>query len=270
MKNTNVLLREEIAELEKIICHTRNRVQRAPQGTLRISKKNTGIEYYSRSAKSGGNGKYIRKKDVEMAHKLAQKDYDIQLLKIAEERLRAIRHFLEVYDKTDLRKIYQKTNPYRRELLHEAILSDEEYIKWWQAVEYEGKAYAEDAPEIITEKGERVRSKSEKIIADKLYSLGIPYRYEYPLTLAGNVKIYPDFTILKMPAREEVYLEHFGMMDDGNYVDTVMYKLNTYERNGIYPGVNLFFTHETSRSPLNTRTLNEFIRKALDNEDGNV
>jgi len=58
----------------------------------------------------------------------------------------------------------------------------------------------------------------------------IPYRYEYPLVLAGNVKVYPDFTILKMPEREEVYLEHFGMMDDIDYVDSAMYKLSTYEK----------------------------------------
>ena len=51
--------------------------------------------------------------------------------------------------------------------------------------------------------------------------------------------MYPDFTILKMPEREEVYLEYLGMLDDEKYMDMVMYKLNTYEKNGIYLGVNL-------------------------------
>lgn len=113
----------------------------------------------------------------------------------------------------------------------------------------------------MTERGECVRSKSGKIIADKLYSLGIPYRYECPPLLEDNIKIYPDFTILKMPAREEVYLEHFGMMDDVNYVDTTIYKLNTYEKNGIYIGVNLFITYETSTKPLNTRALDKIVRE---------
>lgn len=45
-----------------------------------------------------------------------------------------------------------------------------------------------------------------KIIADKLNNLGIPYRYEYPMILEGNIRIHPDFTILKMPERKEVYL----------------------------------------------------------------
>ena len=124
-----------------------------------------------------------------------------------------------------------------------------------------GKKFVDGDIEIITERGERVRSKSEKIIADKLFSLGIPYRYEYPLDLSGGVRVYPDFTILKLPEREEVYLEHFGMMDDTDYVEKVLYKLNTYEKNKIYPGVNLFITHETSKSPLNTRALDAILKK---------
>ena len=73
--------------------------------------------------------------------------------------------------------------------------------------------------------------------------------------------MYPDFTILRMPEREEVYMEHFGLMDDENYVETVRHKLNIYERNGIYIGVNLFITHETKRTPLNTKALDELMRK---------
>ena len=75
--------------------------------------------------------------------------------------------------------------------------------------------------------------------------------------------MYPDFTILKMPEREEVYLEHLGMMDDMEYINTFLYKLETYEKNGIYMGINLFFTYETSKKPLNTRVLDDFIRKVF-------
>lgn len=196
-----------------------------------------------------------------MARRIAQRDYDIRVIKRVEERIKAINTFLKIYEKTSLKTLYTKIHPYRKELISPIILSDDEYIKRWQAVEYKGKSFAEDGPEYITERGERVRSKLEKIIADKLYALGIPYRYEYPLVLKGNIKLYPDFTILRMLTREEVYLEHFGMMDESSYVDKVMYKLNTYERNGIYLGVNLFITHETSKNPLNTKVLDKLIRK---------
>ena len=262
MRTIETELKYELCELKKVVGQAQKRLQTVPNGFLRIKKKRDGVEYYLKDVEGkGDNGRYLRKSERGIAEGIAQRDYDIKLVKNAEERIRAITDFIEKYNKTSLQGLYAMTNHYRRELLHEAILSDEEYVSRWQEIKYTGKPHAEDAPEIITERGERVRSKSEKIIADKLYSLGIPYRYEYPLILTGNIKIYPDFTILKMPEREEVYLEHLGMMDDSSYVEHMIYKLNTYERNGIYLGVNLFITYETSKKPLNTRMLNEFIKK---------
>jgi len=70
------------------------------------------------------------------------------------------------------------------------------------------------APELYTAKGERVRSKSEIIIADSLMRAGVPYRYEFPIILNGYGKIYPDFTVLNVGLRKELYWEHLGMMDD--------------------------------------------------------
>jgi hypothetical protein len=46
-----------------------------------------------------------------------------------------------------------------------------------------------------TERGELVRSKSELVIADKLYARGIDYAYEQPLVLPNGHIRYPDFTI---------------------------------------------------------------------------
>lgn len=185
--------------------------------------------------------------------------------------MKTVETFLQKYRKTDVDKIYQKMSPGRRALLAARsesdetqrgyIVSDEVYVEEWLSFTYEGKALSEGESEIVTERGERVRSKSEKIIADKLYALGIPYRYECPLVLQGNFTVYPDFTILQRATREEVYLEHFGRMDDPGYVEKTMNKLATYEKNGIYLGVNLFITFETGRRALNTRSLDDLLRK---------
>ena len=90
--------------------------------------------------------------------------------------------------------------------------------------------------------------------------LGIPYRYEYPLFLDEKIKMHPDFTLLKMPEREEVYLEHLGMMDDYGYMVSAVNKISTYEKNGIYIGVKLFLTHETSKRPINTKVLDGMLK----------
>lgn len=262
MKTIHSELKEEIGKLEQVIKQARERIQKSPKGYLRISKKRDGVEYYYKSEESkGGNGKYIKKKEFELAQKLAQRDYDMRIAEASEERLKSIKNFLSIYEKTNLGQIYEKTNSYRKKLICATEISDEEYVRRWQEIEYDGKPFLDETKEIITERGERVRSKSEKIIADKLFALGIPYRYEYPLELAEKIRVYPDFTILRMPAREEVYLEHLGMMDDMDYVGTALYKLNTYEKNGIYLGVNLFITYETSKKVLNTRTLDGLIKE---------
>ena len=158
-----------------------------------------------------------------------------------------------------MKELYNKTHPQRRALIETDVISDEEYVRRWLAVEYKGKSEVED--DIVTERGECVRSKSEKIIADKLNMLNIPYRYEYPLMLDNGKTVYPDFTILKMPERKEVYFEHFGMIDDEEYFEHMIYKLNSYENNGIYMGINLFITYETSKKPLNTKTLNYKLKE---------
>lgn len=266
MKTIITVLREEVNYLEKIIQQTRLRLKKAPRGFLRIAKKRHRMEYYYKDSETSHNGRYMPKKEIDLARKLVQRDYDERLINVAESRIKVINDFLSRYEETSLTEVYHKTNAYRKELLIMHEVSDEEYIKEWQSVEYEGKPFVVDSQEIITERGEQVRSKSEKIIADKLYSLGIPYRYEYPLLLDGNSKVYPDFTILKMPEKEEVYLEHFGMMDDAEYVEKALFKLSTYERNEIFLGVNLFITCETGKRSLNMRALDKMLRKIFCDE----
>jgi len=36
-----------------------------------------------------------------------------------------------------------------------------------------------------------------------------------------------------------------------------------YEKNGIYPGMELIISHETSKYPMNTRTIEHLIEKYL-------
>jgi len=273
MNTVEAMLLEERKQLKRIVEETHRRLTQAPTGHLRIKKKRGGVEYYYREEekhetgkqkkKVDTNGRYLKKGEAELAKKIAQRDYDMRIVRSASMRMKAIDAFLDCYGATRLGEIYETTNPGRRELLSAKILSDEEYKRQWQEVEYKGKAFEDGQKVILTERGERVRSKSEKIIADKLYSMGIPYRYECPLWLDGNVRFYPDFTVLRMPAREEVYFEHFGMMDDIGYVEGMTYKLNTYEKNGIYLGVNLFVTYETEKTALNSKVLDGLIRSVF-------
>ena len=140
-------------------------------------------------------------------------------------------------------------------MIHPIRESDEAYIKKWESAEYQTKGFDINIPEFYTAKGERVRSKSELIIADLLNKEDIPYRYEASVYLKGWGLVYPDFTVLNVKKRQEFYWEHLGMMDDPSYAEKALQKISMYEQNGIFPGEKLIITYETRKSPLNQKQL---------------
>ena len=162
-----------------------------------------------------------------------------------------------------MEEVYQRLPVERQKLILPYILPEEQYVKEWESRVYKEKGFGADAPEIYTEKGERVRSKSEKILADKFKLMEIPYHYECPLRLSGYGIVYPDFTLLNKRTRQEYYLEHFGMMDDEKYSEKTVQKIETYQKNGIYPGEKLLLTYETSKKPLNIILVEQMLIKYL-------
>ena len=86
-----------------------------------------------------------------------------------------------------------------------------------------------------TERGDLVRSKSELVIADKLYASGIDYGYEQPLPLADGKVRYPDFTIADQARGVTFYWEHLGLLDDPGYRERWEWKKEEYRRAGILP-----------------------------------
>lgn len=90
-----------------------------------------------------------------------------------------------------------------------------------------------------TVKGDRVRSKSEVIIANLLAQKGIPYEYEKPLKYEHG-SIEPDFTI-KLSNGKEVYWEHLGMLGVESYDNRWLQKQDIYDK---YFGGKLIVTYE--------------------------
>ena len=139
---------------------------------------------------------------------------------------------------------------------------EKELAKWYDS-EYHGKEFYEGTAEIVTEKGERVRSKSEKILADYFYRNNILYQYEKPLYLKGYGTIYPDFTFLSKKTRKEIYWEHEGMMDKPEYAKSAVKKIESYQRNGIHLRERLILTFETELTVLNSQIVEELVEKYL-------
>jgi len=85
-----------------------------------------------------------------------------------------------------------------------------------------------------TEDNTLVRSKSEVVIADKLFNRKIRYLYEERLQLEGGTERYPDFTIAN-DMGPPFYWEHLGMLEVEGYRARWERKLVEYRRSGIIP-----------------------------------
>ncbi len=92
---------------------------------------------------------------------------------------------------------------------------------------------------------------------------GIPYRYEYPLHLKSAGKLRPDFLCLNVRKREEFIWEHFGMMDNLEYSNRTIEKIQQYGQNGYIAGKNMIMTFETSQYPVSSILIRKMIEEYL-------
>ena len=199
-------LKEENQFLKETIENARKELSHAPDGSLQIKRHNNGYQFYHRTEPGKSNGKYIRAKDHKTVISLIRKRYLTQLLRAAVKQHQVIEAFLKQYDPNSLKKVFLRESPVRQQFLSPVVLPDSLYIAAWENSEYERKPFYENEPGHFTQKNERVRSKSEVLIADSLYRAGIPYRYECPLQLDKTV-FHPDFTILRLSDRKTMYWE---------------------------------------------------------------
>lgn len=263
MEQIRNLMKEREEYLIQLKREKEKALKTAPEGFLRVCSSGNRTQYYQRIDPKDFNGTYIKEKDINLAKELAQKDYDQKIIRTIEKELEGIKRYLSHDSRVNVEQVYESLHKERRKLIVPIIEPEEDFIKRWRTVEYEGKGFSTDAPEFYTSREERVRSKSEWIIAELLEKEGIPYRYEYPIYLRGIGKIYPDFTVLHIRKRKELYWEHLGMMDKPDYAEKAINKIQMYEQNGIFPGEKLLITYETGKTPFNQKVIMKMIHKYL-------
>ena len=270
------LLEKRLAELQNLLFTKKKSYEKAPQGRIRISQNGGHPEYYLVTERGSLRGKYLPHSQKTLTRQLAQKDYDARLIKLLQKEISALQNYMkQTSNGRAIPELYDSLCPARRSLITPAILTNEQYAARWQDVSWTGRPFASDAPYICTARGERVRSKSEVIIADTLFRHNIPYRYEFPITLkrsnsadirrdfGSSITLYPDFLCLNTRTRTEFYWEHFGLMDSTEYSNNAAGKLRLYTENGILAGRNLIITMETQTEPPSIKALEKLIEEFL-------
>ncbi|WP_024866329.1 hypothetical protein [Butyrivibrio sp. FCS014] len=240
-------LEEEIKALGK-------RISKFPEGSIIADKVKGKYRFYHQHKVDGEYKRsYLDKENRKTAEILATKRYLSDMLADKKNECRSLSAYLRVRKQRDYRSLLQKDSPYS------VLLSEDK----WEYEDYDRKTDYEEELIHDAPKGDKVRSKSEAIIAAALYEAGIPYRYECALEIEST-SIYPDFTI-KTGHKNPIYWEHFGKMDDPKYRNKAINKLRTYIKNGYIPGVNLIVTYETLQYPLSILEVKRMITHYFSN-----
>ena len=225
-------------------------LENAPVGRLRISSSGASARYYHVLNESNREGIYIRKSQIKLTLDLAQKSYLQDLIRSIDEEIEVWEKCSDELPMSAPEEVYSKLSPERKSLVSPLVMTNEEYAAFWQAKKFVPNPYLPEEKKFATKRGELVRSKSEAMIADCYYELGIPYKCDFPVDVGNPKPRYVDFAALDVRSRKVIYHEHFGRMDKPDYVQKNLIKLDEYARVGIFPGKNLHLTFETETSPL--------------------
>ena len=232
-------------------------LERAPEGNIWVNDsaghfciKNPNCE-----------ARYLKIEDSAIIEKHEKKKYYKRLKKALEKEIKALGQFDKNYNPDGKYEVYEKMPNCLKPFINPAFESVKEKVKKWQAEAYElNPSYRENCL-YESARGEKMRSKSEVIIANQLDKCPyLDYRYEKPLWLPGmNRPIYPDFTIINLITGRIYYWEHCGMLDKKQYAEDFIWKYNIYVKNGITPKVNLILTFESEGRGLDMAVIKKQI-----------
>lgn len=245
---TEQKFRDASVSIQNQIVKIQETLSSMPDGKLLCSKNKGSVKWY---VSDGHTKEYISKKNRRFAERLAIKKYLNLRLKYLYREKRALESYFRWHMswKDTSEELLGGDSSYR-ELLAPYFQTEQETLRQWMNMPYVRNL---KYPEHLIHKassGIFVRSKSEAMIERFLYEHGIPFRYECELEING-VTLYPDFTILHPETKRIYYWEHFGRMDDMNYVQGMCSKMLLYAKKGIVPSIQLIATYETKEHPLN-------------------
>ena len=243
-------IEDELKQLEK-------REIEWPQGELICAKNGKNCKWY---LKRNNRTVYLPKKERELAQKLARKKYCLLRTRELKSELAACRAYMKKAEKAVNFVEKKIENTEYEKLLGGWLCSVNKELEEWKKESYEkNEAHLENL-NIKGTGGKYLRSKSEAMIDKILNNVGVPFRYEEKLVL-GDAVFYPDFTIKHPRTGKIYYWEHFGMMDNSEYVNRACQKIKIYCNCGIIPSVNLILTYETKEHPFDMDSVEQIVRE---------
>lgn len=264
------IIQLEADRLEKEVRELERRIDKAPKGSLRCHKNGKTFRWYFIDEKDHREkGRYAKRQYISkktgrpLAEKLARKAYDKRKMIRCRKELNALKRYLNSCNSEGMpEQQYLSESSGFRELLISELPVMERELEEWKAADYPKNPFHPENLQISSSDGTMVRSKSESLIASGLASNGVPYRYECALELEGTI-FYPDFTIRHPSTGKIMIWEHFGMVDQEEYLERTLKKIRVYLRNGYIPDMNFIMAFETRQMPMGYDSVFRVIRDYL-------
>ena len=257
---TQQIIRNLVNRINSVIVRLENSLKQAPEGTIEFKFHKGKVRFYRHL--KGEPDKYLGKDKDAVIKALIQKRLDLEMLKVSQKEKKALEGALESIGIESREKVWAQFPGVLKGYVKVDESVNDGYIKSWQSQWPLAKEDKEH--KFKTSRGDYVRSKSEHIIAEILYKMGVPYWYEKPIVFEHGLFIYtPDFQVMNPKTYKEYYWEHFGMIDNKKYCNDMKGKLEIYAEYGIFPGKNLIMTFESADKPLNVENVERQIKEYL-------
>ncbi len=252
--NKEALVKKQIEIVENNLSHP-------VEGRLKVSERDSKFYYYKRKRENGEETcTYITNADINTAKEIALHDYSKKAEKVLLKEQKALKEFaLCDFDK-ELDDCYAKLDNGRKAILSPIPGTVQSVLSIWANEQYEPNLSYPEKLIHETERGERVRSKSEQLIANYLYSKRdiIDYKYERPLELKVNGKkeiVFPDFTVINKFTAKMRIIEHAGRLDLPEYREAFVWKHKAYVDNGLIQNGTVVYSFESEEYPMTVKQI---------------
>ncbi len=259
------IIRMEIKVQEKLLSDSEKIVLNAPEGTLYIRERKRGVSYYQvYKDRTGKGGKTIHRNinnQPQMIHALTEKKVAEKRIAKCSSNINMLNKMIEKYESCDYESILADLpgKYHLAEKIHRDFL-----LEKWKNAPFSQCPKNPEKHIHETQYGELVRSKSEVIIANALYSYGIPFHYEerFPYPDENGRIYYPDFVIM-LPDGRKLYWEHFGLLSKMAYCQHNAEKLYHYQTHGVHIGKNLIITQDDAKGSCNSAFICKIIEEYI-------
>lgn len=298
MANTKSTVRTQIESLLDELHHLIESMLGDYSEESLVMRNSKGITRFFKKEKNG-TYTYLSASNNKEISLFAQKRYLRELKKVAKREIAQLEKCLIILNSekdgiSDINEVYDSLPEALKPFVKPLSLLDDDYATQWQEgnlVVKRKRIHAEDDyHKFKTIRGDYVGSKSEAIIADRLFVNNIPYHYEVAFTpeaepdnsrpvfdaygrLVGFEAIgfnptdrdtlHPDFYVLNKRTRKAYFWEHLGRLSDPKYCTDNLNRMVRIIDAGYTIGEEILITHEDSYNPLRLESIDEIIDKYL-------